>query len=288
MSDAPTDPSKSPRPPADSAAPEAASGDPRDFLAAERTFLAWIRTGIALMGFGFILARFGLFLRQIAWLREAAAAQQFGASVWLGVALVSLGVAVNVAATARHVHFVRALREGRGGFHRPSRLAIAMALILAGIGIITALYLVIVSRSLPAPNAERVSMPPQDVAGLVSVPSHHSVDETVVRLQKVLAENGVQLFALIDHSGEAQKAGLSLRPTKLLIFGSPKAGTPLMAAAPSMAIDLPLKLLVWQEDSGQVWISYNAPEYLRDRHHLPPELTANIAVVSALAANAGE
>jgi len=124
-----------------------------------------------------------------------------------------------------------------------------------------------------------------EVAGIVNVPSSHSVSETVMRLETILAEKGVKIFALIDHSGEAGVAGMTMRPTKLLIFGSPKAGTPLMLASPSIAIDLPLKLLVWEDEQGKAWISYNSAEYLRDRHHLPAELTANIAIVAALASN---
>jgi uncharacterized protein (DUF302 family) len=93
---------------------------------------------------------------------------------------------------------------------------------------------------------------------------------------------------VVDHSGEAAKVGMSLPPTKLLIFGNPKAGTPLMAAAPSAALDLPLKILVWQDGGGKVWVSYNSPQYLQDRHGFPSELTVNIAVVEALARNAAE
>jgi uncharacterized protein (DUF302 family) len=124
--------------------------------------------------------------------------------------------------------------------------------------------------------------------GLVHKPSNHSVDETVARLQRFLNEKGVRIFALVDHSGEAEKIGIKMRPTKLLIFGSPKAGTPLMIAAPSIAIDLPLKLLVWEESGGQVWISLNSAQYLRDRHHLPEELAAPIGVAADLATKAGE
>ncbi len=124
--------------------------------------------------------------------------------------------------------------------------------------------------------------------GIVNIPSRHSVDETVEKFKRILAAKGVTLFALVDHSGEAEKVGMKMRATKLLIFGSPKAGTPLMLAAPSIAIDLPLKTLVWEDAVGKVWISYNAPDYLRDRHNLPSELMQNIAVVEALAANAAE
>lgn len=124
--------------------------------------------------------------------------------------------------------------------------------------------------------------------GIVTIPSNHSVDETVDRLKNILQSKGVTLFAVIDHGGEAEKVGMKMPPTKLLIFGSPKAGTPLMLAAPSIAIDLPLKILVWQDAQGKVWLSYNSPEYLKDRHGLPADLLPNIAVVQMLAAKAGE
>lgn len=124
--------------------------------------------------------------------------------------------------------------------------------------------------------------------GIVDKPSNHTVDQTVERLKGILQAKGVTLFALVDHSGEAAKAGMTMRPTKLLIFGSPKAGTPLMLAAPSSAIDLPLKILVWEDAQGKVWISYNSPEYLKERHGLPAELMQNIGVVEGLAVKAGE
>ena len=116
----------------------------------------------------------------------------------------------------------------------------------------------------------------QKEEGIVKIPSHHSVDETVDKLKTILKSKGVTLFALVDHSGEAEKAGLKMPPTKLLIFGNPKAGTPLMLAAPSAAIDLPLKILVAEDAQGKVWISYNSAEYLKERHGLPGSLP-NIA-----------
>ena len=124
--------------------------------------------------------------------------------------------------------------------------------------------------------------------GIVNERTSHSVDQPVEKVEAILQAKGVTLFALVDHSGEAAKVGMKMRPTKLLIFGNPKAGTPLMVAAPSSAIDLPLKLLVWEDGQGKVWISYNSPQYLQKRHGLPPELLANIAVVEALAAKAAE
>lgn len=122
--------------------------------------------------------------------------------------------------------------------------------------------------------------------GLIDIPSNHSVDETVEKVKRQLKEKGVTLFVEVDHSGEAEKAGFHMLPTKLLIFGNPKAGTPLMLAAPSSAIDLPLKILVREDAEHRVWISYNSPEYLLKRHGIPDALLSTIAVVGKLAAQA--
>ena len=124
--------------------------------------------------------------------------------------------------------------------------------------------------------------------GIVQKPSNHSVDQTVEKLKAILQGKGVALFAMIDHGGEAAKVGMKMPPTKLLIFGSPKAGTPLMLASPSVAIDLPLKILIWEDTQGKVWVSYNSPAYLQERHGFPKELLQNVAVVETLAANVGE
>jgi uncharacterized protein (DUF302 family) len=124
--------------------------------------------------------------------------------------------------------------------------------------------------------------------GLMQVASSQSVDETLKRLESILKERGLQVFALVDHSGEAEKVGMKMRPTKLLIFGSPKGGTPVMQAAPSIAIDLPLKALISEDENGKVWITYNAPEYLQQRHGVPTDLLKNISGVGALVAKAVE
>jgi uncharacterized protein (DUF302 family) len=131
-------------------------------------------------------------------------------------------------------------------------------------------------------------MVPDNGKGLMDIPSNHSVDEIVTKLEGILQAKGITLFALVDHSGEAAKAGMKMRPTKLLIFGNPRAGTPVMLAAPSSAIDLPLKILVWEDDQGKVWITYNSPSYLQERHNLRSELLPNIAVIETLAAKAAE
>jgi uncharacterized protein (DUF302 family) len=123
--------------------------------------------------------------------------------------------------------------------------------------------------------------------GIVNKPSNHSVNETVERLKNILQAKGITLFAMVDHSGEAEKVGMKMPPTKLLIFGSPKGGTPLMLAAPSTAIDLPLKILIWEDGQGKVWLSHNSPEYLQKRHGFPEDLEKNIAVVGELAEQAG-
>jgi uncharacterized protein (DUF302 family) len=131
-------------------------------------------------------------------------------------------------------------------------------------------------------------MTPNSDNGIVSIPSRQSVDKTLEKLQAMLRAKDVAVFALIDHSSEAAKVGMKMPPTKVLIFGNPKAGTPLMLAAPSLAIDLPLKILVWEDTRNKVWISYNTPEYLQKRHGVPQELMQNIAVVQTLAAKAAE
>jgi uncharacterized protein (DUF302 family) len=124
--------------------------------------------------------------------------------------------------------------------------------------------------------------------GIASKPSAHSVDETVAKLNSLLDAKGVTIFTIIDHSGEAAKVGLKMRPTKLVIFGNPKGGTPVMIAAPSIALDLPLKILVWEDAEGKVWSSYNEPEYLQARHHVPQDLVANISIAEIFATKAGE
>ena len=124
--------------------------------------------------------------------------------------------------------------------------------------------------------------------GLVRVPSRYPVEETVQRLQSTFAAKGLQMFALIDHSGEAAKVGLKMRPTNVLIFGSPKGGTPLMVASPSLAIDLPMKALVAEDESGKVWLTYNSPDYLKERHNVPEDLIKNLAGAGPLMEKAVE
>jgi uncharacterized protein (DUF302 family) len=122
--------------------------------------------------------------------------------------------------------------------------------------------------------------------GMVHLSSPHTVMETLARLETIVQAKGLTILARIDHSGDAAKAGLQMRPTKLLIFGNAKSGTPLMIASPGVAIDLPLKGLVWQDDDGKVWLSYNSPDYLKERHGIPENLLQNIAGIGTICAEA--
>jgi uncharacterized protein (DUF302 family)/uncharacterized membrane protein YidH (DUF202 family) len=270
--------------------PDNSKATPRDFLAVERTFLAWIRTGLALMGLGFVLARFGIFLREFSLNQPSLASQSFGLSLWFGTALIFLGVLVCLLSLVRYRRLLQQLQQSEAMLSRPSRLAVTVAVVLAILGVAMAIYLISV-RPIAQNNSSKsqeISMAPFPDNGILRSASKLSVDETVARLQAILQSKGVKLFTIVDHSGEAATAGLKMPPTKLLIFGNPKAGTPLMLASPSAALDLPLKILVAEDAAGKVWISYNAPAYLQARHGLPPELLPNIAVIETLAAKAAE
>lgn len=270
-----------------------------DYLAAERTFLAWIRTGLALMGFGFVVARFGLFLQEFQSLQRTQQVSSTGLSLWFGTALIVAGVLVNLGSAWRHMRLVRELDRGETSGSRAVGQAVATAVFLALVGIAMAIYLVSVRNSASGDSGNVHSRTIEEGAmaaeastalsnGIVRKPSNHSVDDTVGKLKGILEAKGVMLFALVDHSGEAAKVGLKMPNTKLLIFGNPKGGTPLMLAAPSVAIDLPLKILVAEDSQAKVWLSYNSAEYLQTRHGFPADLIANISVVETLAIKAGE
>lgn len=265
-----------------------------DYLAAERTFLAWVRTGLALMALGFVLARFGLFLQEFNVMRPDLPIVSYHFSLWFGTVLILVGVAVSLLALAWYLRLVGKLRSGVHRFDRPSPLAIGVAIFLALLGLAMSYYLlssrhVTVARPQTTKEALMSSVSPAlPVNGITRQESKHSVSETVGKLETMLRAKGVKLFAVIDHSGEAEKVGMKMPNTKLLIFGSPKGGTPLMLAAPSVALDLPLKILVAEDGSGKVWVSYNSLKYLQERHNLPEDLLPNIGVIAALAGEAAK
>jgi len=215
--------------------------------------------------------------------------QSTGLSLWFGAALIAAGVFVHLYAAWSHVRLVRHLDQGEADSPHPTALALTTAVFLRLVGMAMAIYLVSVrgSANSQSENIQEKTMAASS-KGIIDKPNIHSVNDTVEKLRNILQAQNVTLFAQVDHSGEAEKIGMKMPPTKLLIFGSPKAGTPLMLAAPSTAIDLPLKILVWEDVHGKVWVSYNSPEYLKERHGLPQDLLSNIAVVEALAAKAGE
>jgi len=129
-------------------------------------------------------------------------------------------------------------------------------------------------------------MPQLPDNGMIHLSSPHTVLETLARLETIVQAKGLTILARIDHSGDAAKAGFTMKPTKLLIFGNAKAGTPLMVAAPSLAIDLPLKALAWEDEESRVWLSYNSPNYLKKRHAIPDNLMQNIAGIGPICSEA--
>jgi putative membrane protein len=189
-----------------------------DYLAAERTLLAWIRTGLALMGFGFVVARFGLFLQQLQIMQHTPTQQSYGLSLWFGTALIAVGVIVDVLAGWQHLRLVRELDRGAASHSHSSTQAVLIAFFLALVGLAMAIYLVSI-RSTTHSKFEvgkEITMALGTGTGIVDMRSNHSVDQTVNILERILEAKGVTLFALIDHSGEAEKVGMEMPPTKRL------------------------------------------------------------------------
>jgi uncharacterized protein (DUF302 family)/uncharacterized membrane protein YidH (DUF202 family) len=254
------------------------------------------------MGFGFVVARFGLFLQEFQLMQHVEGVPSHQLSLWFGTALILLGVAVNAYSAVRHVQLIDRFNRGEVTPIFSKRIA-SLAVFLAIVGLAMAAYLAFLRNSVPAAiiqtsvahvatgslepaQSKGSSMSSTNTAlanGLISIPSSHSVDDTVAKLKSILDSKHVTIFAIVDHSGEAAKAGFTMRNTKLLIFGNPKGGTPVMLAAPTSAIDLPLKILIWEDAQSKVWVSYNSLPYLQQRHSIPADVLANLAVVEGLA-----
>jgi uncharacterized membrane protein YidH (DUF202 family) len=201
------------------------------------------------MGFGFVVARFGLFLQELQVSQRAPTVQNYGMSLWFGTALIAAGVVMDVLSGFNHARLVRSLNQDRNLRPHSTTLALVTSLFLALVGIGMAIYLISVRYSdNPHPGNKEVTLvAPSTNNGIVSKQSNHTVDVTLKNLTRTLETKGVTVFAIVDHSGEAAKVGLKMRPTKLIIFGNPKAGTPLMLGAPSIAIDLPSKILIAED-----------------------------------------
>lgn len=249
--------------------------DSREFLAEERTLLAWYRTAVALAGLGFVLERLSIFLRMVQ-------LSPLGTSGDLphlhGAWLVVLSVVVNVLAITRHVITVRAMRRAGLASLAPQSPVLLVGVLLT---LLTgALAVSLIATAPPAPQKRSQTM---DIGeGIVRKPSARTVPETLDRLEGILKTKGIQVFARIDHSGEAAKVGLTMPPTQVLIFGNPRGGTPVMLAAPTAALDLPLKALAWQDTAGKVWLGYTDPAYFARRYGLTEAQVAPVSGIGQL------
>jgi len=248
--------------------------DSREYLAEERTLLAWLRTSLGIAGLGFVLDRFSIFLRMVQPELGTIGRIPHLHDLWL----VLLSVAVNVLAISRHLSTVRAMRRAGLASAAPQTPVLVLA------GLLTLLTAALALSISPAANAATPTRSDsmEIGEGIIRRPSARSVPDTLDRLESILRGKGVQVFARIDHSGEAAKVGLKMPPTQVLIFGNPKAGTPVMLAAPTSAIDLPLKALAWQDAAGKVWLGYTDPAYFARRYGLTEAQVAPLGVIGQL------
>ena len=249
--------------------------DSREFLAEERTLLAWLRTSLGIAALGFVLDRFSLFLRAM---HVSTGVSPGHLPHIQGFWLVLLSLGVNILAIARHLVTVRAMRRAGLESAAPQSPVLIVAVLLSLLT--AALGLSVFPQAVAATPPRSESM---DIGeGIIRKPSTRTVPETLDRLEAVLKAKGIAVFARIDHAGEAAKAGLTMPPTQVLVFGNPRAGTPVMLAAPTAAIDLPLKALAWQDATGKVWLGYTDPAYFARRYGLTEAQVAPISGIGQL------
>ena len=149
-----------------------------------------------------------------------------------------------------------------------TRRDLVVGVIATGLAIAAILGSLALIKSLWGTRESAMNSGDHAEADLVTLPSAHNVTETIERLKSLLTQKGIELFAHIDHTAGARKAGLSLRPTQVLIFGNPKAGTPLMQSQQTIGLDLPLRVLIWEDEAGKVWLSYRRVADLAQAHHV--------------------
>jgi len=271
----------------------------RLFLAAERSLLAWTRTCAALMGLGFLIERFRLDLEATA--PGQAIAPHFSFASLVGLGLMGLSALLAALSTLAFRDILKTLGPRRRLPTRFANLGVITNLGLASLGIMLTIYLAVTndpevpssladhdSRSAIAERGHSMSNSTDSTQGIVRIACRNAVGATVDRLEALLKERGVLVFARIDFSGDAARAGLTMRPEQMLIFGNPKAGTPLMQAAPIAGLDLPMKALVWEDADGKTWLAYNEPKYVIQRHGLAPTFSANLAAVVPLLEKAAQ
>jgi uncharacterized protein (DUF302 family)/uncharacterized membrane protein YidH (DUF202 family) len=261
----------------------------RDHAANERTFLAWVRTSIAVIAFGFLVERFDLLLVSAAPAslknRASALQEEFGRLV--GLVLIVLGVVMILIAVHRFVRTAKEIDDQGIAPGTGSRTDLALASLLV---ILIGALLFYLVHNLAAQTSDRQVMnnaltlgsTAMTADGLIEISSDFEAADTMNRLEAEVKAKGMTVFARVDHAGGARAVGLSLRPTELLIFGNAKGGTPLMEANQEIGLDLPLKVLVYQDAAGKVWLAYSSPSWLAERYDLPNSVAANVSALETM------
>jgi len=254
-----------------------------DHAANERTFLAWLRTGLAVAAFGFVIEKFNFFIAVMA----GPAGRVRPLDQYDGIAMTVIGIVIMLLGGIRFLCNAREINRAEIRTAGKSRTAL---LLWSGLGFVAAalcVYLVVRSHIELQQMGKEGAMTQQ---GMIAVPSGAGVNETAARLEAVLKAKGQTIFARVDHGAGAAAAGLTLRPTILMIFGSAKLGTALKQAEQTIGIDLPLKALIWEDSGGKTWLGYSDPKALALRYGLgaatAPTINAMSGALAAIAKKA--